>query len=1311
NTLVMRTDLSGDPSFQELLSRVREVTLGAYAHQDLPFERLVKELHPERNLSHNPLFQAALAFQNVPSSPMDFGSLAASPAGVDTGTAKFDLTLGVEPNGSEGLRVTFEYSADLFDDSTIARMLGHFLILLEGIAANPATSISVLPLLTEAERHQLLVEWNDTTTDYPRDRCIHQLFEEQVERTPDGIAVEFGEERLTYAELNRRANQLGHYLQSLGVGPDTLVGVAVERSLEMVVGLLGILKAGGAYLPLDPSYPMERLAFMMDDARLKVLLTQRRLQDILPDTEAQVVLLDKDQTGGDDASEAPCSSGTQPGSLAYVMYSSGSTGRPKGVAIQHDSVVALISWARALYGPEEIRSVLFSTSICFDISVFELFVPLSCGGKVVLAADVLELKKWGPDADVSLINTVPSAMAELVRLRALPRSARVVNLAGEAPKNTLAQALYGQDGVAKVYNLYGPTESTVYSTVAVVEKGSTGNPPIGRPISNSRAYVLDSHGQLVPIGVPGELYIGGAGLARAYLNRPDLTAEKFMPDPFSSQSGARMYRTGDQARYLPDGNIEFLGRADHQVKIRGFRVELGEIESVLGQHPGVQDSVVIAPKDPSGDKRLVAYLVPSPDRMPNADELRAHLKAKLPDYMIPSAFVLMGALPLTPNGKVDRKALPDPDRSSLPLERSFVAPRTPLEEKLAALWAEILGIERVGVQDDFFDLGGHSLLAARLLARIRDAFGRDIPLAELFRGPTIEQLAALLMGTDHEMSSQDGSIPRRGGQSPVPLSFAQERLWFLDRLEPNSPLYLIPTALRLSGHLDIPALQQSLDEIVRRHEALRTTFSEADGSPVQVVNPPRPAELASLDLSDVPANERIGKAHLLLREEARRPFDLSHDPMLRPTLVHLDQEDHILLLVLHHIASDGWSQGVLFRELGDLYRAYSQGEPSPLPELPIQYADYALWQREWLRGEVLEEELGYWRERLADSPPLLELPTDRPRPAVQSYRGATQSILLPEGLVQQLEALSRQEGVTLFMTLLAAFQTLLSRYTGQEDIPVGCPVAGRTQAETEGLIGFFVNTLVMRTDLSGDPSFQELLSRVREVTLGAYAHQDLPFERLVEELHPERNLSHNPLFQVALAFENTPPSSLKLPGLVVNPVEVDTATAKFDLTLYVYPLDGKTLKATLEYNTDLFDDSTISRMLGHIQTLLEGVVADPDQKLSTLPLLTEAERHQLLVEWNDTYTDYPRDRCIHQLFEEQVDRTPDATAVVFGDASLSYAQLNARANQLARHLRSLEVGPELLVGVAVERSLEMVVGLLGILKAGGAYLPLDPSYP
>lgn len=1228
---------------------------------------------------------------------------------------RFKLKLSCVQRG--GLLVAeLHYDSSFFCAEDVDRLAQEFRTLLESVCANPESPIADLDIVSPYEQRRLLAEFNDRRTVYPESKCIHELFAQRARQQPENVAVVFQNRRLTYAQLEARANQLAYHLQGLGVGPEVPVAICMDRSLEMIVGILGILKAGGAYVPLDPQYPKERVAYVMEDVRAQVLLTQKTLRDGMPELGIAVVCVDSDwETIARNGENTPQANATAK-NLAYVIYTSGSTGQPKGVMVEHGGLTNAINWIMETLEVSPSDRCILKTPITFDAAGRELFATLLAGGTLIVAEpgghrDSRYLADTIRGERISILHCVPSLLQLLLEEPAFNESLalRAVMCGGEALTPQVVTRFQSRIG-AKLYNVYGPTETIIDSTYWPCEECTPHCAvPIGRPIPNAQVYILDDLLRLLPIGAAGNLYIGGVGLARGYIGRPDLTAEKFIPDSFSGEPGARLYKTGDLARYRPDGNIEFLGRSDHQVKIRGFRIELGEIEGTLGQHPVVLQAIVQAQEVGSGEKRLVAYVVAARESRPTASELRGFLKDKLPEHMVPAVFVLLDAFPLTTNGKVNRQALPTPDDRRPELDQIFVACRTPTEELLAAIWSQVLGVERVGIYDNFFQLGGHSLLATQVVSRIREAFQVEMPLRRLFEAPTVVGLAESIdVGRGAGLlASPIVPVPRDG---ELPLSFAQQRLWFIDQLEPGGSVYNFPAAVRLKGPLNVAALKHSLHEIVKRHEALRTTFAIVDGRPVQVIAPLLTLPLPIVDLRYLSETEREFEVQRRATNEAQRPFDLAEGPLVRTTVLRLGENEHVGLLTMHHIVSDGWSTGILIREMAVLYDAFCSDRPASLPQLPIQYADFAHWQRDWLQGEVLETQLSYWKRQLLGAPPLLELLADHPRPAVQTFHGAHQSILLPKTVGDGLKALSRQEGATLFMTLLAAFTILLHGYTNQDDLVVGTPTANRNRLEIEGLIGFFVNTLVLRTDLSDNPSFRDLLRRVREVCLGAYAHQDLPFERLVEELHPTRDLSRNPLFQVMFVLQNASLQAVELPGLSLSPVEVDTSTTHFDLTLHIVDTEHG-LVGTLAYNTDLFEAVTITRMLGHFRTLLESVAATPERRISDLPLLTEAERQHLLVNWNDTRVDCPKDLCIHQLFEAQVERTPDAIAVVLEDQQLTYDELNRQANQLAHHLRLVGVGPEVPVAICLKHSVEMIVGLLGILKAGGVYVPLDPAYP
>jgi amino acid adenylation domain-containing protein/non-ribosomal peptide synthase protein (TIGR01720 family) len=1338
NALALRTRFRGDESFLDVLGSVIKTTLGAYQHQDVSFEQLVDHLNIRRELNRNPVFQVLFTFQNAQSSnPFVLKNLSIDFIKLPSVIAKVDLSIDVYDEG-EGFGLEISYAEDLFEGSTIIRLMDHFKGLVSSIVKSPHDSIVSYPLVSCGEYDEIVYDWNGTDFAYGSGDTLDRLFESQVLRTPDGIALVYEGVEVSYDSLNERSNRLAHYLRGLGVGCDTLVGLCVDRSIEMVVGILGIMKAGGAYVPLDPTYPEERIQFILTDTACPIVLTTEAIADKLPATSGLLICLDKEERVIAQASKANLDVPRDPQSLAYVIYTSGSTGKPKGVMVAHQGLCNMVIAQIRLFSMSDNPRLMQFASISFDASVSEIFTTFLSGGTLILCSkesisDSQSFVSLMQDNRVSIVTLPPSFLSTL-SLNQLPFLKTLV-LAGESCSDDL-MALWSEG--RSVINAYGPTESTVCASTFQYVNGSSPS-FIGRPIWNTQLYILDGGLNPVPVGIGGELYIGGVGLARGYLNRPDLTADRFIPNPFyreGSSSSFRLYRTGDLARYRSDGVIEFLGRIDDQVKIRGFRIELGEIESTLQGHGEVHQSVVLAREDEGGDKKLVAYVVAREgeafseatpvldscgesfsimtggDSVLLTEDLQAHLRSSLPDYMIPAFFVYVDRLPLTANGKIDRKSLPAPDLSHRQVGDSYVAARTEIEASLCAIWSDVLKMSPIGIHDNFFKLGGHSLLATQVISRIRSVFERDIPLRVLFEEPTIARLGEKI---EASLGEGKGSLLPviTAGVRPdrIPLSFAQQRLWFIDQLLPNSSLYNIPIALRIKGPLDKAVLDRSLWCVIDRHEALRTVFAGSDGEAHQVIQPSFGLGLVSgcLDLRDEPHQE--DRLQDLIKEEITKPFKLWEGPLIRGKLICLSEDEHVLVMTLHHIVSDGWSMDIFFREVGYFYGILQEGIESSLESLSIQYGDFSIWQRGWLCGDVLAEQLSYWRDALSGIPDLLPLPTDHPRPRELSYVGSSYRTRLSAEMRRMIESLSQAHGASVFMTLLSVFQILLYRYTGEQDIVVGSPIANRHYKETEDLIGFFVNTLALRTRFRGDESFLDVLGSVIKTTLGAYQHQDVPFEQLVDHLNIRRELNRNPVFQVLFTFQNAQSSNpFVLRGLDVSPVSFPYAVAKFDLSIDVYD-EGEGFGLEISYAEDLFEESTVIRLMDHFKGLVSSIVKSPHDSIVSYPLVSCGEYDEIVYDWNGTDFAYGSGDTLDGLFESQVLKTPDGIALVYEGVEVSYECLNERSNRLAHYLRGLGVGCDTLVGLCVDRSIEMVVGILGIMKAGGAYVPLDPTYP
>ncbi|QZZ33062.1 amino acid adenylation domain-containing protein [Streptomyces sp. ST1015] len=1302
NTLVLRTDLSGNPTFRELLARVRETDLGAYANQDLPFERLVDIINPERSLARHPLFQVMLTFNNVAlgSDAVQTDELTVAERQVDSGSVRHDLSFVLgerrdETGAPAGIHGVLDYRADLFDvvsAQALAERLAH---VLDAVLASPDVPTGRVDVLAEGERRRVLEEWNDTAVEVPG-VSLPVLFEEQVRAVPDAVALVGGEVSLSYGELDGRVNRLARWLVSRGVRAESRVVVALPRSVDVVVALLAVLKAGGAYVAVDPAYPAERVRFMVEDSAPVLVLSVSGALEEAPGG-VPVVLLDDPAVIGELETLSGVSLGVVPelSSAAYVIYTSGSTGRPKGVVVQHRSVGAYLLHNRETYGGAG-GSSLVHTSVSFDLTVTALFTPLVSGGFV-------RLGELAEAEGASLMKMTPSHLVLLEGMDASAAPSETLLVGGEALSGELLGRWRERHPDVVVFNAYGPSEATVNCCEWRLEPGAAtpvGAVPIGRPFPNTRVYVLDGALRPVPVGVPGELYVAGAPLARGYLDRPGLTATRFVACPWG---GGRMYRTGDVVRWRAEGLLEFVGRADDQVKVRGYRIELGEIETALNACEGVAAAAATVREETAGDRRLIACVVPETGALLTPSALRAELGRRLPDHMVPAVSVVE-ALPLTPNGKVDRAALPAPDSGDMTaLTRG---PRSPREEILCGLFADVLGVGRVGIDDGFFELGGHSLLATRLVGRVRAVLGVELSIRELFEAPTVAGLSRVLEGAG--VGRPGVCVVERPGR--VPLSFGQERLWFLYGLEGPSATYNVPMAVRLGGVLDRGALRAALNDVVERHESLRTVFAEDAEGAYQVVR----------EDVEVPwREERVAEHDLAgrLSAEAALAVDLSREVPLRAVLFEVSAEEHVLSLVCHHIATDGWSLRPLVRDLTAAYEARLRGEGPQWSALPVQYADYALWQHAYLGTErdadsVVSRQLGYWSERLAGLPVELVLPVDRVRPVVASYRGGRVDFEVPAGLSARLSGFARESRSSVFMVLQAAVALLLSRSGAGDDVPIGTPIAGRGDDAVDDLVGLFINTLVLRTDLSGNPTFRELVDRVRETNLGAYANQDVPFERLVEVLNPERSLARHPLFQVMLTLhgeqdnQEIPP----LAGLDTSALRLESSAAKVDLAFAFSGDANDGLHGALTYAVDLFDAASAEAMVERLIHLLDQVLASPEVSTRRVDVLVEGERCRVLGEWNDTGVEVPG-VSLPVLFEEQVRTLPDAVALVCGDVSLTYAELDVRVNRLARWLVSRGVRAESRVVVALPRSVDAVVALLAVLKTGGAYVPIDPGYP
>ncbi len=1324
NFLPIRSKINATATFEELMGSVNSALVKAYENQDYPYDMMVEKLGCRPEVSRNPFFDTMLIFHNEIERDISLGidGLSFDMYKLNNHTSKLDFKLDVYLGRAGSLECIIEYNTSLFKKETVNRLAKHFVNIIKEILQNPAKQISQIEMLEKEEKEKILVDFNDTKKEYPKDKTLSLVFEEQVERTPNDVAVIFGEEKLTYLELNQRANSLARVLRQKGVGKESIVAIMLERSTEMMVGILAALKAGGAYLPISPSYPEERIRYMLEDSGTSLLLTKEGGYGKKFEFSLDLTILDLDDRSlymGDGSNLDPVNDS---GSLAYVIYTSGSTGKPKGAMIEHYSVINRLSWMQNKYPIGKEDTILQKTPYTFDVSVWELFWWFFVGSKVCFlepggekdpGAIIDEVEKNG----ITTMHFVPSMLNMFLEYleegSGLERiaSLRQVFASGEAlgTKQVIRfNRLAGKRHGTRLINLYGPTEATVDVSYFDCPLGEEIDlVPIGKPIDNIRLYIVDRYNNLQPVGIPGELCIAGDGVGRGYLNRPELTKEKFVTDPFtglgSRENGTTskevMYRTGDLARWLPDGNIEYLGRIDHQVKVRGFRIEPGEIEEELLKHGDIKEAVVMARKDKDGGNYLCAYI--TADREITHAELREHLTKNLPEYMVPSYFMRLDKMPLSPNGKVDRKALPIPT-GNINTGVEYVEPTSIIEKKLAEIWQEVLECKKVGVNDNFFELGGHSLKAAILVSRIHKEFNVQISLGEIFKASTIKQIAEKIEGAGRNIYSSivhlDEKNYRTSGEDSAvyPVSSAQKRLFILERMANIGTTYNLPGVLTVEGDIDLEAFEKAFQKLIDRHETLRTSFELSDGEPVQRVHRRVDFKLG-YKKADADKAEDIIKGFI-------RKFDIGTAPLFRAELVKIGEKKHLLMFDMHHIISDGVTAVILVKEFIELY---SQKNLSPLR---IQYRDYAVWQNSLLESEIIKKQQEYWQNAFSGDIPVLNLPLDYPRPSIQSYEGDRVRFTLSKELVKGLKTVAANTGTTLYMVLIAAYNVLLYKYTGQEDIIVGSPTAGRPHADLENLAGMFVNTLALRNYPKNEKVFSGFLEEVKSNVLNALENQEFQFEKLIEVLDLKRDLSRNPLFDTLFVLQNMGIPEMDVGGLKFIPFEFENRVSKFDITLEA--IENKDdIRFNLEYNTSIFKRETIERLARHFNKILEEIAKNPYKEISQIEMLTKGEKEQILVDFNDTKKEYPKDKTLSLVFEEQVERTPNAVAVIFGEEKLTYLELNQRANSLARVLRQKGVGKESIVAIMLERSTEMMVGILAVLKAGGAYLPISPSYP
>ncbi|MBM7586117.1 amino acid adenylation domain-containing protein [Bacillus pakistanensis] len=1313
NTLVIRTDLSQNPSFIDYLNQVKDVCLEAYSNQDIPFEHLVEKLSPERSSSAAPIFQGMFSLQNKIETNIDMDGVAIELLENENKTSKFDLSLIMHEEGACFVG-ELQYNTDLFKKSSVQRMGRHFLNLVTAVIEEPSKSIADFSILTSEEK-ELFQQVNSLEPNH-LEGSIQQLFEMQVRNHPHAIALEYEGVQLSYSELNSKANQLAHYLMKIGVNKQKPVVVCLERTPDLMITILAVLKAGSFYLPVDHSLPANRMKDILEDSNPNVIITEINHIDKMGDDQNQVICLSTIKEAVKKEEKTNPNIQSEKLDLAYVIYTSGSTGKPKGVAIQNKGVIRLVRDTNYIKIKPE-SNIAQILSISFDVTSFEIWGALLNGAKLIIAnKDTIlspqKFSKWLKSKQITTL-AIPAALFNKVAQEEPAAFSDVENVlvGGEACSPKWVNQILTYGAPKRLLNSYGPSENTaitlnfVMNTSLDLKDKEIETIPIGKPVNNTQVYVLDKHLNRVPIGIPGELYIGGDGLALGYWNRPDLTKEKFIDHPFSHVEGAKLYKTGDIVKFLDDGNLDFIGRVDHQVKLRGFRIELGDIEESIRQNLRIKDAVVLLKEMDQGDKKLISYYTTGEPLLKS--ELRKELSNKLPDYMIPSIFIEMDNLPLTSNGKVDRQCLPEPTEKDFEMGE-YIAPRNSVEEMLTKIWQEILNHEKIGIHDNFFEIGGHSLLATQVISRVADNVGKQIPIRFIFEFPTIATMSSEIMKSDQK-EEKKSILVKKNKEQKYPLSFSQKRLWFLNQMDPENVSYNIPFAFQISGNLHYGNFEKSLRAVLKRHESLRTIFEAENGEPYQIIQNQVDRHYTFINYENESEADRLQKLNTLISEKSWEPFDLTKGPLFRAYLIKMTETDHTLLFVIHHIIFDGWSGEILLKEINDHYSAFQQGKDVSLANLDIQYSDYAQWQKELMAGENVNQQLDYWRQKLAGELPILELPIDYSRPMEQTTNGKSIALTIPDDLTLQLRTLSQKENATLYMTFLSAFKVLLYRYTGQKDVLIGTPVAGRIMKELESLIGFFINTVVIRTDLGENPTFNELLKQVRESCLEAYSHQDVPFEKLVEELQPERNLSHSPIFQVMFSHHSIEESEQFLLENPIVSLNIENEVSKFDLSLNINE-SQHSITLELQYNTDLFRENTIQQFSSHLVNLLESIVNNPNTSIYQLPILDETE-----IKNHVNHTMNAKEDKNIEYFYDRIDQlarlTPDRPAISFDGESITYRELSKYSDQVASFLVKEGYETQSTIGVYMDKNLTVIPIIIGIMKAGCVFVPLDPQHP